>query len=187
MNKKVLIPAMAIISTLTVALGALALSRNNHVDASVRASDAKAITWNATTGGTATTSSGNKITLQTRYADEWVFGEDDLFADTTATNSFIDNVTAKDQPFQNLLSFTIVYSSVGDGDLFVEFHLRNPYIYNSRAHVINPVSGQKYTIGVDAFDYINCSSSDTFQYILIHNSSKTSVSIESFSLEYTCE
>jgi hypothetical protein len=145
------------------------------------------ITWNASTGAVAYTAKNNPITLGSRYENEWSFGTDGMFAITDKQNSFIDNFSNGPHGLQKLVSFTINYTGVGSGPITVCFMTAASYSFGLRCKVRNPESGHKYILGVDAgWNYVSGTKVDTYSFFDIQNETGyTSVSIESFSLEYT--
>ena len=184
--KKQIIILSALSSILLAGAAAFVLAKKNVLGYSrVRADDNKSITWTKDTGATATTSSGNTITLSDRYSTEWTFGGD-YFASSTSGNSFIDNFEHGDSPFQAIKAFTVNYTYTGS-PLFFSMFLTGDYYYSSTCARITEVqSGKKYEVGVDEFDYINTTSSSTFRYFYLNNPAGSTANITSLTIEYTC-
>ena len=183
MNKKGLIVSFLSLSAVAVSVGIVTLNKNAESFSSAKATEVRTITWNKDTGATAETTDGNEIKLGSRYLKEWTFGGD-YFATSTGTNTFIDNFTNGDHPFQSIKSVTINYT-YSSNQLKLSVLAAGGYSYNQDARIASVVSGTKYEIGSEQFDYVNCNKSDTFRWFYIQSSSGE-VNISSVVVEYAC-
>ena len=184
MKKKALIISALSCTLIIGTLAFIGANQSGLVFSRVKASDEKTITWNKDTGATATTSSGNSLTLGSRYEGEWTFGGD-YFASCSGNNTFIDNFTEAESPFQSIKAITVTYTYTDD-PLFFSMFLTNDYSQASTSARIDQVeSGKKYEVGVYEFDYIYTTAESTFRYFYLNCTSGT-INISSLVIEYTC-